>query len=218
MRKLFLDIETIPAGEKLPPEEIPVPGNYSKPEAIAKYQQENVEVEFRKRAVITYKSRIICICWAFDDEPVQGLFIDSTDPNQDLAEHNLVYGFISRISGTEELRHDLLATEVIGHNVLFDLKTIVQRCYKYGIHCPGLTTLHAYSNRIVDTMKLFTLGDRQDLVSLDNVAKFLGLNETKSMKGSEVYDTYLNNEFDKILDYCKQDVNLTRTVYTHLNV
>ena len=215
MKHLFLDIETIPAGEKPTPEEVSVPGTYKDPVKIAEYQKANVETEYRKRAVITYESRIICIAWAIDNEPVQALSIDPLHPNQDLAEHNLVYGFISRIYGTEELRKDLHATEIIGHNIMFDIKTIVQRCFKYNINCSALSALHAYHPRIKDTMRMFTLGDRTDLVSLSKVLKFFGI-EDKMMKGSEVYDEYLKGNLLKIIQYCKEDVEKERLVYNKM--
>jgi predicted PolB exonuclease-like 3'-5' exonuclease len=208
MAHLFLDIETIPASERPLPEEVSVPGTYKDPVKIAEYQKANVETEFRKRAVITYKSQIICLAWAYDDEPVQAVH----DTNED----NLLQVFFSNILRTDKQRQEFNACNFVGHNVMFDLKTIAQRCFKYGFNMSGITTLHAYSPRIIDTMKLFTLGDRQDYVSLDVIAKFLEIPLAKSMKGSEVYDEYLAGNIEKITEYCKNDVELTRLVYKKL--
>ena len=213
MNELFIDIETIPSGEKPTPDEVSVPGTYKDPVKIAEYQKANVDVEFRKRALITYKSEIIVISFAFDDDPVTTLYKTKENP---MTEEDIVRNLYYYLLGNEELRKDMQSSKVIGHNVMFDLKTIVQRCFKYGLHVPELSILHQYHNRVADTMKLFTLGTREDYVSLDTVSKFLGIEQTKSMKGSEVYDEYLAGNITKIAEYCAGDVELTRKVYRKL--
>ena len=215
MNELFIDIETIPAGERPLPEEVSVPGTYKDPVKITEYQKANIETEFRKRSLITYKSEIIVISFAFDNDPVTTLY-EFSDPEGHLTEQDIVRNLYYYILGNEDLRKDMQASKIIGHNVMFDIKTIVQRCFKYGFHVPELAVLHQYHNRVADTMKMFTLGDRQDYVSLDVVSKFLGIEQTKSMKGSEIYDEYLAGNITKIAEYCAGDVELTRKVYRKL--
>lgn len=217
MNKLFLDIETIPAGEKLSLLEVDAPSNYKDEEKILQYKKDKIEEEYLKRSVVTYKSEIICICYAFDDEPVQS--INKLSFNQMLgSEEDIIWKFYQHILSTEQLRKDMQAAIIVGHNVMFDIKTITQRFFKYGIHALEFATLNAYHPRVFDTMKAFTLGDRQDYVSLDTVAKFLGIEQTKTMKGSDVYEQYKQGNLQQIVDYCRNDVDLVRKVYNKLTV
>ena len=214
MNKLFLDIETIPAGEKLSLVEVEAPSNYKDETVILNYKKAEIEKEFLKRSLVTYKSEIICICYAFDDGPVHSIHKDLDD----YTEEDMIHIFYDRILGTEQLRKDMQAAIIVGHNVMFDIKTITQRFFKYGIHALEFATLNAYHPRVFDTMKAFTLGDRQDYVSLDTLAKFLGIEQTKLMKGSDVYKQYQDGNLQQIVEYCKGDVELVRKVYNKLTI
>lgn len=206
MKRVFFDIETIPGG--IPDlDEVKVPSNYKDEEKILKYKEDNIEKEFRKRAVITHKSQVICIAWAVDNEEIQ--VVAGTD------EETVIRTFINDLVGRETDKRELYSAEFVGHNVMFDLKTIVQRLFKYNIPVLALTELNSYSHRVRDTMRMFTLGDRQDLVSLDDVCTFFGI-ENKSMHGSEVYDYYILGDIDTITEYCKGDVQRVREVFGKL--
>lgn len=219
MNKLFLDIETIPAGEKLSLLEVDAPSNYKDEEKILQYKKDKIEEEYLKRSIVTYKSEIICICYAFDDEPTTS--ISKLNYAQDfgiITEEDLIREFYNSVLSIEQLRKDMQSAIIVGHNVMFDIKTITQRFFKYGIHALEFSSLTPYHPRVFDTMKAFTLGDRQDYVSLDTLAKFLGFEQTKLMKGSDVYKQYQDGNLQQIVEYCKGDVELVRKVYNKLTI
>lgn len=219
MNKLFIDIETIPAGEKLSLLEVDAPANYKDEEKILQYKKEKIEEEYIKRSVVTYKSEIICICYAFDDEPVISISkFNYGSEFENVTEEDLIREFHKTLYSDEKIIKDLQASIIIGHNVMFDIKTITQRFFKYGIHALEFSSLTPYHPRVFDTMKAFTLGDRQDYVSLDTVSKFLGIEQTKLMKGSDVYKQYQDGNLQQIVEYCKGDVELVRKVYNKLTI
>jgi hypothetical protein len=61
--------------------------------------------------------------------------------------------------------------------------------------------------------------DFKDYVSLDKIAKFLGLEgKEDGIDGSKVYDMWLEGQLEKIENYCRDDVELVREVYKIINV
>jgi hypothetical protein len=61
--------------------------------------------------------------------------------------------------------------------------------------------------------------DFKDYVSLDKIAKFLGLGgKEEGIDGSKVYDMWLEGQLEKIEKYCREDVELVREVYKIINV
>ena len=55
--------------------------------------------------------------------------------------------------------------------------------------------------------------DYKDHVSLDSVAKFLGVGGKNGMNGGMVYDYFIQGRHEEIATYCKDDVALCREVH-----
>src|SRR4030066_293879 len=73
--ELFLDIETIPSGERIDPLNLPYPSGMSVQKTIDTWYIEKApqaaEEEYRKRALNSMKGQLLCIGYAFDMEKPQ---------------------------------------------------------------------------------------------------------------------------------------------------
>lgn len=202
-RKLYFDIETIRSEQAPSKDEIKVPGNYSKPETIEKYIQENLELEWNKTALNSLKGRIFCIGYAIDDEPTK--MITGT-------EEEIIKEF-------EKIVMENVWMDWIGHNILtFDLPFIYHRAIKYG--CKSLRNVvphEKYPKNVYDTLVMWAGTDYKNMTSVKSIAKFLGIDNHKDeMDGSKVGELWLAGEYSKIYDYCKADVELERKIYKML--
>lgn len=105
---------------------------------------------------------------------------------------------------------------VCGHNIPWDIRFVAQRCAVNGIGCPDFLSARAkpWDNRIIDTMTLWAgHGGR---ISLDRLAKALGMQGKRGVTGADVWPMYQRGELDRIAEYCRADVNMTREVYRRL--
>jgi len=208
--KLFFDIETIPAGEKLAINDVNPPGNMSKPETIAKWYQEQapgvIEEEYRKRSVIPYRCQVICLAMAIDDE----------SPLCHIGSEEEIFksfndSFKEKVSSQQE------AVTWVGFNIKgFDLPIVRQRAFKYNLEHLKLNHLKKYDNRIFDIMERF-LFPATGYISMKEVAEFLGVKVKEGIDGSKVYDMWLSKREQDIYDYCTSDVVATRDIYSKMS-
>ena len=209
--KLFLDIETVPAGDKPTLDQLKVPGTMSKPETIQKWKddtearKEDLEDIYRKRALSYLEGRVLCIAFAIGDAPVEGILNDN--------EEQLFKDFEATLG-----KHDGIyrsAPTIIGHNLrLFDAPYLFLRSCRYGCH--NLISIFSPPNYdfFKDTMRMVCLTDFRGMVSLEDACNFFNIPTSKDkMKGSEVYDNYLLKNYDEIMSYCKEDVRCVRDLY-----
>lgn len=214
MKKLYVDIETIPCQKPGLLEEIRAtiqpPGNISKPETIAKWMAENAdeaaEDAYRKTALNGTMGEIICIGYAIDDAPVQRLFRSLDQPEGDLL--TAVY---------DDLRGELVET-IIGHNVLgFDLRFIFQRSVIKGIRPPfPLWQNERYNGeRVYDTMLAWAGWNNR--VKLSVIADALGIKvKSGGIDGSQVWDYVKAGKIAEVADYCQEDVEAVREVHKRM--
>ncbi len=103
---------------------------------------------------------------------------------------------------------------IAGHNIYFDLRFLVRRSFLNGVSVPSwlIGELDSYrSNIIIDTMKLWGLGDRSEYISLTKLCAAFGIPvkdievEGELITGAEFYKFW---EKDKgaCIEYNKQDV------------
>jgi predicted PolB exonuclease-like 3'-5' exonuclease len=203
MKKMYLDIETIPAdGERI---EI-LRKLWGENKKKANYPQvkkgeNDFESFFRNTSFQGEFGRILCIGYAIDDNEVDCLSGD---------EKEILRKFW-------RLAEDI--TQFIGHNIMdFDLRFIYKRSIILGIKPSRELSFARYrSEPIFDTMREWEKWGAQG-VSLHRLTTALGITSPKEegIDGSKVYDYYLAGKSDEICEYCKRDVKATREVYRRM--
>lgn len=105
----------------------------------------------------------------------------------------------------------------VGHNVLdFDLPFIFRRYAILGIkpHAAFPVMPSRYSDRAYDTMTQWAgFGGR---ISLDDLSHALGIGGKGDIDGSQVYDYWAAGRIDELVEYCKNDVRLTRAAWERM--
>lgn len=105
----------------------------------------------------------------------------------------------------------------VGHNLIdFDLPFIFHRSVMLGV-APHITFPVApsrYSERIYDTMTKWAGFNGR--VKLDLLAQALDVGGKGDIDGSMVYDYYAAGRIDELIEYCKNDVTMTREVYKRM--
>lgn len=213
MLNLFFDIETIPADESL--RKVIIELEQKKQRRAqeagegngARYpRRKSPEGIYRMTSLSGDFGRIFCIGYALGDDPVNVIAGDEKEILKkwwDVADQ---------------------ATRFVGHNIMeFDLPFIYKRSIVHKIKPASrhlnLSFAKYRSDPIFDTMKEWDKWALRSSISLDKLAKVLGLPTSKDggIDGSQVYDAYLKGRRKDICEYCKRDVELTRKVYRRMN-
>jgi hypothetical protein len=218
---LYIDIETIPADDQSIRDYIAKgvthPGNISKPETIAKWNEESrpaaIDEAVAKTSFDGAFGRVCVIGWAINDQPAQSIF-SATD------EESLLLEFGSHLDQIVK-RNEQLSTTVIGHNVVsFDLRFLVQRYIVNSIRPPAVILRAAQakpweSDKVFDTMVQWAgVGSR---ASLDKLCFALSIKTPKGdLDGSKVAEYVAAGRIEEVADYCRGDVEATRRVYSRL--
>lgn len=217
--KIFLDIETLPTNRPdviaMIGESVTHPGNISKPETIAKWNEESrpgaMADAVAKTSFDGAFGRVCVIGWAVDDEDATALF--------DVDEPALLKAFI------EDLRvgpSDKFDTLVIGHNVsAFDLRFLLQRFIVNGIRPPFFLERAAKAKaweaeKVFDTMIQWN-PDRERRISLAKLCLALGIPSPKGeIDGSKVAEYVAAGRIEEVAEYCRKDVYAVRRVYRRM--
>lgn len=195
MKKLYLDIETLPADS----------GSHETLKLLhAKKNKgcEDFEQYLTRTSFDGSFGRILCIGYAINDEPVEILYSEN-------GEKEMLEKFW-------EIARD--ADLFIGHNVMdFDLRFIYQRSIINKVRPSVELSFARYrSNPIFDTMKEWVRWANSS-IGLEHLALALGIPTPKDgIDGSQVNDFYKKGKVNEILDYCKRDVDTTRAVYKRM--
>lgn len=205
---ITFDLETIPAKEKPSLDEIEAPKNYKDEKKIKQYKEEKVEEEYRKQALKSLKGRLLCIGYAFDDEPAQCIMINPEDPN----EYEMLNEFTELILTKKPRAIDPV---FVGHNIkAFDILWLGHRALKYNL--PQLWKMlpkYRYAKNLQDTAEIFAMTDFKSYFSLKDIADFLGIECKSDLSGDQVYDAWLAGEYERIKKYCIEDVETVREIY-----
>ena len=223
---LYIDIETIPTTDAdviaSIADGIKAPATHKKPETIAAWMADNKEQcaaeTVAKTSFDGMYGSIACICYAFDDG-----FVRSVDVNDSGSEQAMLEHFYSHVFDETGIAYHGgnagIPTTICGHNVAgFDLPFLKHRSLKHGVK-PAPALLNAMSAKpwdtcIADTM-LMWCSDSQKRVSMDKLCKFFGIPGKGDFDGSMVAATWPTDP-QKVIDYCKQDVERTRAIYKRL--
>lgn len=200
-RKMFLDIETIPAaGSDLPK----LKDLYDKKKKKYEFSGQKYTKKFKDFVESTNFSgtfgQILCLCYAINDDEVKCL---------SGKEINILRDFWN------------LAQDVdifVGHNVMdFDLRFIYQRSIIMGIKPTKELSFARYRNYpIFDTLREWQKWNMSSngYDSLDALAQAMDIPSPKEgIDGSQVYKFYQMGKTQEICDYCMRDVETTRKVY-----
>ena len=185
---LVLDIETAPLAEsELIFPEFSAPSNYKDAEKIAANIAEQ-RIKFVERAALSATSGKILAIGVMDPITNDARFYHGED------EHKLLQEFLL----TEDARH------FIGHNLVgFDLPFMKRRYWKHGLWL----NVKLDRREHFDTMIEYSCGNREDRISLDGLAKFLGQGE-KNGSGKDFAAIYRRNP-EAALAYLHNDLKLT---------
>lgn len=217
MRKLYLDIETLPASDE----------NFEvlkilhkKKKAKKKKEKESGDVgDFEQYLLSTSFDgsfgRILCIAYAIDDDPVEVLNGDEDEAGM-LKKFWEIADSISMPSGNGQWKD--YGVQFIGHNVMdFDLRFIYQRSIINRVKPAYELNFARYRNYpIYDTMKEWVKWANSN-IGLEHIALALGIPTPKNgIDGSQVFDFYKAGKSEEICEYCKRDVEATRAVYKRM--
>jgi len=219
--RLFLDIETLPTEDPAMIEEIAAgvtpPGNYKKADTIAQWEVDTkpslVEEAVRKTSFDATFGRVCCIGYAFEDSA------PSTWMTPQMTEKGILEQLCAKVSQVCNKNESRL--EVVGHNVSWDLRFLLQRCIVHSVKPPHtlMAAMQAkpWGDAIRDTMLMWN-PEREKRIKLDTLCKVLGVPTSKGeMDGSKVWDAYKAGEYEKIATYCAADVEATRAVFRRLS-
>jgi hypothetical protein len=211
MRKIFLDIETLPAAES-DLETLRHLFDKKNPE----FDQEKFDDFVQKTNFDGGFGRVLCIGYAVDDETPKN-FYNENDEKETLRQF---WELISAISlQPRNMQYPDYGVQFVGHNVMdFDLRFIYQRSIVLGIRPSYEINFARYRNYpVYDTMKEWVKWANSS-VGLDYLAYALNVPSSKTggIDGSQVAEFFANGRVDEILEYCKRDVETTRAIYRRM--
>lgn len=217
---LYLDIETLPTDRNDVREYIAAgvtpPGNISKAETIAKWNEESrpaaIEEAVARTGLDGSFGRVCVIGWAYNEGDVR------TAMNAD-NEGALLHYFAEELADIPQNEH--FSTCVVGHNVsAFDLRFLVQRFTVHGIRPP--LVIHRASqakpwelDKVFDTMVQWAgVGNR---VSLEKLCLALGIPNPKSdITGATVAAAVAAGRIADVAAYCAGDVEACRAAHLRM--
>ena len=212
---ITFDLETLPTNDMQVIAEISAsikpPANYSKQETIVKWFEENgaqaIKDAVAKTSFDGMYGRIACIGFTDDDKTVLAT-------SQDHSEGDAIQLFFDFVGSFD------YQITFCGHNVHgFDLPFLKHRAIILGIKPPA-QLLHAMSakpwdNCIADTMLMWS-SDPHKRGSMDRLCKAFGIQGKDGFDGSMVAETWPVDP-QKVIEYCKDDVERTRKIYKRIN-
>lgn len=191
---------------------IKAPANYTKPETIAKWHEENGAQALADMVAKTsfdglYGS-IACIAWQSDSDDT--VFCSPAEYSE-RETIELFYSFI-----IQEKNND----KFCGHNLAgFDLPFLKHRSIILGIKPPKalMNAMNAkpWDSCIADTMLMWS-SDSQKRASMDKLCKAFGIKGKDGFDGSMVNDEWVNGDRNKVIEYCKDDVRRTVEIYNRI--
>lgn len=219
---LVIDIETIATSRKdvidYIGSKVTHPGNISKAETIAKWNEESrpdaIAEAVAKTGLDGAFGKVVCIGYQTPEMSEPGAIWG-------LDESFVLYGLNQAIVELVEQKNAII-TPVVGHNVAgFDLRFLMQRFIVNGIKPHSFIKRAAEakpweSEKVFDTMVQFAgVGNR---ISLDKLCLALSIPSPKGdMDGSMVSQAVADGRILEVVEYCKRDVVATNAVYRKMN-
>jgi predicted PolB exonuclease-like 3'-5' exonuclease len=200
MNTITFDIETGASSRaeiaELKPD-FEAPSNWKDPDKIRAYIEAK-EADWHQQAALSATTgRVLSI--GYIEEGGEFRALASGDEASDIA------AFWNVITHYGAITHRL-----VGFNSnSFDLPFLIRRSWKLGIRPPATLMSGRYLNHnCVDLLDLWRCGNREDRISLDKLARFLGIGG-KNGNGAEFASLFSMNR-EAALRYLENDVLLTR--------
>ncbi len=223
MKKLFLDIETLPADIENPQEL----------ESLKILYKKFTEKAHRKEDAQTFEDfvtvtsfdgafgKILCIALAVNDDEVKCYSAASAEGSGESKwDEKKVLENFWKIAAQVDM--------FVGHNLIeFDMRFIWQRSVLLGVKptwqetdsraAKYLTFAKYRSFPMFDTKQEWTKWSFGIKSHLEHIAIAMGIPSPKDgIDGSQVADFYKKGEIVKICDYCRRDVETTRAIYKRM--
>lgn len=222
---IYLDLETVPSQDPEIRAEIEAsiqpPGNYSKPETIAKWEAECkpglVEESWKKTGMDGACGQIVCAAIAADEEEPSVFFNVEWETYEAQILYDLFAAIIGRYNSSRDTR-----PVFVGHNLVnFDLRFLYQRAVVHGVKPPSIIPFDAkpWDDKVYDTMvKWAGVGKTVSLEKLCRTFKLphKGSEIGEDMDGSKVWDFVKAGRIEDVATYCKGDVERVRSLYKRM--
>lgn len=187
----------------------------SKDDAIAKWQEEFktikapavAEEKWKKCSFDAAKGQICSIAWAIEDGDVENIGAYDGTPEEDV-----IGFFFSKVATECHRRTPFLIGHYIGG---FDLKFLWRRAVILGIEPPFPLPFAGRHGKDFYCTQTAWCGYK-DTISMDNLAKALGIEGKGDMDGSMVWPAWKAGEFDKVCEYNVSDVEVVRNIFNRL--
>ncbi len=211
MTRLFFDIETLPAPDYLLPVwestlKHPTAGGG---EPIRRGLSDINDDRFSKTGLQGAWGQVYCIGCAFDDDQPQ-IFAPMGQLIPPI-EETMLLGFWEMADS---------ANLLVGYNVRrFDIPFLVRRSIVHKVWVPPrfLNIPRYRIDRVFDCMEVWANWEWRDTISMDAMAKALGLPSSKQgMDGAHVWQAYQERRYGDITRYCMEDVSLVRRIYRRM--
>lgn len=214
MTYLYLDIETIPCQDADIRAELVAnakpPANYKKPETIEAWRETNAKEIIAKTSFDGGLGHICQINAAHVDDK----FSCSLGP--DLSKESSDLKAFSEF--LEHCRSNVqnIAPVITGHNVNgFDIPFLWKRAICLGVKLPSWFPRNPkpWSDETFDTMLRW---DAKNFISQDRLARILGIPGKQGMDGSMVAGEWEAGNYEKIANYCMDDVQTVKAIHERM--
>jgi len=220
---ITIDIETIPTQredvKQYISSKVTHPGNISKAETIAKWNEESrpaaIEEAIAKTGLDGAFGQVVCIGISVGDI-VPSVFIG---PNETDVLTSLNVYLDENVTPNHNLHAGLQAC-IVGHNVsAFDLRFLLQRHMVNKVKPHPIIARAAQarpweSDKVYDTMIQFAgVGNR---ISLDKLCLAFGMEGKGDISGADVWPMWQAGKHAEIAEYCLSDVRKTREAYKRM--
>ena len=120
-------------------------------------------------------------------------------------------GFLGRVLALDAILELYSFPTIVAHHGMdFDFLFLFHRGLKYGL-LNLISLFDKGGTHLVDTMKVLDGTSWKTKTSLDNMSKLLlGESAKEDITGADVHDLVLAGEQEKIIRYCKADVEFLR--------
>lgn len=216
---LFLDIETVPAVYNF--SELDEQGAKLFSDKT-RYEQERGgktagEIYGERGGILAEFGKIVCIGVGYLQKKAEGYGFRATSFHGD-DEHDILLRFTDLLNKNYNTDNHWLC----GHNGKeFDFPWIARRCVVHGIKLPQLLDvggLKPWQVGFIDTMQMWSFGDRKNFTSLALLSHILGIPTPKDdISGADVARVYWEErDVERIATYCRKDVVATAQLYLRL--